>query len=92
MKSLWALGISAALIVSGLSGCATNRSADQNLAKNVTAAPTAKDYCIKETGTRIKPKEGECVGAAGRTYSRDELDRTGAFSAAEALRKLDPAL
>jgi len=90
MKSIWALSISAALIV-GLGGCAANRPADQSLAKNATAAPTAKDYCIKETGTRIKPKEGDCVGP-GRTYSRDELDRTGAFSAAEALRKLDPAL
>jgi hypothetical protein len=90
MKSIWVLGVSAALMV-GLGGCATNRSADQSLAKNVTAAPTAKDYCIKETGTRIKQKEGECVGP-GRTYSREELDRTGSFSAAEALRKLDPAL
>ena len=90
MKSTWVLSVSAALII-GLGGCAAHQPADQNLAKNVTAAPAAKDYCIKETGTRIKQKEGECVGP-GRTYSRDELDRTGAFSAAEALKRLDPAL
>jgi len=90
MKSLCVLGVSAVLLA-GLGGCATTRQADANLAKNATAAPKEQAFCIKDTGTRIKPKDGECVGP-GRTYSREELDRTGSFNAAEALKKLDPAL
>jgi hypothetical protein len=55
-------------------------------------------YCLRHTGTRITSrtdsrKARTCSnGAIGRAYSRDDLDRTGEISIADALRKLDPAV
>ena len=34
----------------------------------------------------------DCVAASGRSYSREDLDRTGSVDTAEALRRLDPAI
>lgn len=57
-----------------------------------TAATTPRFNCLTTTGTRIRLKEGECAtGAAGRVYTQDDLQRTGAMDPAEALRRLDPA-
>ena len=47
--------------------------------------------CLKETGSRIKPKEGECIEAPGKVITRDDIDRTGSTNAADAIRQLDPA-
>jgi hypothetical protein len=49
--------------------------------------------CLRHTGSRLQPrgKDG-CIGGAGRSYSRDDLDRTGEVDVGEALRKLDPRL
>ena len=54
----------------------------------------SKSDCIKETGTRIKAgkdKKG-CNGLAGRSYDKDDIDRTGANTAGEALERLDPSI
>jgi hypothetical protein len=53
--------------------------------------PTSLD-CLQSTGTRIKLGERECSAATGRSYSKDDLDRTGAATTAEALRRLDPSI
>jgi hypothetical protein len=34
----------------------------------------------------------KCATAAGRAYSRADLDRTGSIDLADALRRLDPAI
>ena len=55
-------------------------------------------YCLRHTGTRITSrtdsrKARACSnGAIGRAYTRDDLDRTGEISIADALRKLDPSV
>jgi len=58
--------------------------------------------CLRQTGSLITAranskaeragKPGKCVNAFGRAYDRDDLERTGANSTAEALRMLDPAI
>lgn len=57
--------------------------------------------CLRETGsriaTRIKPRADNrdtkrCVSATGRSYSGEELRRTGRWDLADALRSLDPAV
>ncbi|MEP7242867.1 MAG: hypothetical protein ABI885_04200 [Gammaproteobacteria bacterium] len=53
---------------------------------------TANPGCITSTGSRIPRKEGECTAQAGRSFSKDDIDRTGSFSIAEALRRLDPSI
>jgi hypothetical protein len=47
--------------------------------------------CVTDTGTRIPVNEHECAGF-GRTYSGEEIQRTGAADTAEALQLLDPML
>lgn len=44
-------------------------------------------YCLSETGTRIRSEH--CT--PGRSYSREELQRTGSFSAGDALTRLSPS-
>lgn len=56
----------------------------------------ADTHCLKKTGSRIAPradKQGrKCVSANGRSYSKEDLDRTGEIDLADALRRLDPAI
>lgn len=63
--------------------------------KPATARPLVKpgDYnCLRSTGSRIRPKAGECLPVDGRTYSRRDIERTGARNTADALRMLDPRI
>lgn len=50
--------------------------------------------CLRETGTRIqrRDRKDRCVNANGRSYTREDLDRTGDVNLADALRRLDPAI
>lgn len=70
-----------------LAACATPQSRPDLASR--TAGP--RQNCLT-TGTRIALKEGQCVSAAGRVYTKDDLDQTGAITTAEALQRLDPAL
>ena len=46
-------------------------------------------HCLRETGSRIAP-DGRCIAAAGRSYSREDLQRTGMPTTAEAIRRAQP--
>ncbi|WP_430388122.1 hypothetical protein [Dyella sp. 20L07] len=48
--------------------------------------------CIQSTGSLIPPKPGTCLGVPGRSYSRDDIQRTGSPTLGPALRDLDPSL
>jgi len=79
------------LFVSGvmLFGCAAT---PQNPNSKPPASAAIKDpNCLTETGSRMSPKSG-CRGY-GRSYSYDDIERTGSTtSAAEALSLLDPSI
>jgi hypothetical protein len=47
--------------------------------------------CLTEAGSRIAANSANC-SAIGRSYSRDDIDRTGATTAGEALRLMDPSV
>ncbi|HUS24640.1 MAG TPA: hypothetical protein VM369_06810 [Candidatus Binatia bacterium] len=51
---------------------------------------TPEPYCLTETGSRIPPQVGRCVNGAGRSVSREELERTGRFDAGDALGHIIP--
>lgn len=55
-------------------------------------AERASAHDCLTTGTRITLKEGQCARGPGRVYSREDMERTGAVTPLEALRRLDPAL
>jgi hypothetical protein len=73
--------------------------ADAQVAANTDAANakrTSNVGCVKETGTNIRPRDPKtgkalCIGP-GRSYSREQIDRTGQTDLADALRRLDPSV
>jgi hypothetical protein len=48
--------------------------------------------CLRNTGSLIPAKKGECLPVTGRSYSGDELRRTGHPDTARALQTLDPSV
>jgi hypothetical protein len=57
-----------------------------------TSAAVADNHaCLTQTGSRIATKGTDC-SAPGRSYSSEDIDRTGATTADEALRLMDPSI
>jgi len=81
----------AGLIVAGVTlfGCATT--AENGKAKPATAAIAKDPSCLTETGSRISAGPAQCRGT-GRSYTSDDVQRTGSTSAADALGLLDPSV
>jgi len=80
----------AGLIFAGVTlfGCATT--AENGRSKPDTMI--AKDpSCLTETGSRIAAGPTKCRGI-GRSYSSDDVQRTGSTSAADALGLLDSSV
>ena len=68
---------------------ATEQAAD----RTAPAKPRHPASCENVSGTRILPNpKNACRSAIQpmRTYTKEDLDRTGEIDMAEALRKLDP--
>jgi hypothetical protein len=58
-----------------------------------TAGPRPGDRnCLRDTGSLIPARPGHCLPVAGRSYSQDDLRRTGQTDAAAALGQLDPGI
>ena len=54
-----------------------------------SAAP--KNGCTHDTGTRLRRNTDGCAGV-GKSYSKDDLFRTGEPNAGGALRLMDPSI
>lgn len=61
-------------------------------AKNNTDTDSRQPNCVRDTGTRIKSKNRDCLGVAGRSYSAEELRQTGEANPLDALRRIDPSI
>jgi hypothetical protein len=48
--------------------------------------------CLRDTGSLIPPKKGECLPVAGRSYSSKDLQSTGKTTIGPALQQLDPSI
>ncbi|HEX6614110.1 MAG TPA: hypothetical protein VF022_09630 [Rhodanobacteraceae bacterium] len=79
-------GVAAAQVPADASATATTQHAPD--ARQVPA-PGARD-CVRETGSHIKRHDQACLPVNGRSYSRDDLDRTGNPNIGRALQQLDP--
>jgi len=79
----------AGVIVAGVTlfGCATTT--PDAKAKPATTAAVKDPACLTETGSRIPGSK--CRGF-GRSYSNEDLERTGQTSAADALALVDPSI
>ena len=70
-----------------LSACAVN-----TVGVNPKAPALAQNpACLAQTGSRIIGKDADC-SAFGRSYSSDDIYRTGATTADEALRLMDASI
>ncbi len=74
----------------------TSVPADQTSQKTTPATPPVikpgDRACLRETGSLIRAKPGQCLPVTGRSYSGDELRRTGTPDTARALQLLDPSI
>lgn len=61
-------------------------------AKPVAASRSNDPNCVTQTGSHLQSRHRNGCVANGRSYSRDDLDRTGQVDVGEALRRLDPRL
>jgi hypothetical protein len=77
-------------LVLPLAAC-TTPSATREPAKTALVAPAGTPGCVADTATRIPLKERDCAGF-GRTYTQEDIQRTGQPDTAQALRLLDPSL
>jgi hypothetical protein len=55
-----------------------------------SAAAAPDPACLTQTGSRLG--DGTYCTAPGHSYSKDDMDRTGATTVAGSLRLLDPSL
>ena len=88
MKTLIAMGC-----VLFLAGCASPAQKDSaETRKTETAqAQTEPPRCLQETGSHVRrSEERRCMSGPGQVYTREDIDRTGATTTGEALRKLSP--
>jgi hypothetical protein len=78
----------AGVIVSGLVlfGCAATPQS-----KPAATAAMKDPNCLTETGSHVSAGKAACRGF-GRSYSHDDIDRTGLTNAGDALAVLDPSI
>lgn len=48
--------------------------------------------CLRDTGSLIRAKPGQCLPVPGRSYGQDDIQRTGETQIGPALQKLDPSI
>jgi len=51
-----------------------------------------KRTCMHYTGTRLNMKPDQCSTSPGRSYSKEDMDRTGHSTVSGALRNMDPTV
>jgi hypothetical protein len=73
-----------------LAACAANTAGLQPKAA-ASEAVAQNPACLSQTGSRIAGTGAHC-SAIGRSYSSDDINRTGSTTAGEALRLLDPSI
>jgi hypothetical protein len=70
--------------VSGLLVACSNHRSDMAKADD-------RPSCLRDTGSRIPTPPGECNNQPGRSISREEMERTGAFTTFDAIRRVEPS-
>lgn len=82
--------IAGLMIAATLCGCAST--GGNGASKPPASAAMSKDpSCLQDTGSRITPAPSMCRGV-GRSYTSEDIERTGSNSAADALKLLDSSV
>ena len=73
-------------VVLMLGACATQWPRPPQVADPST--DTQRKDCLRETGTRVKVPEGRCANANGTVYTAEDIERSGAQTLGEVLRRV----
>jgi len=85
------LGVIVAVVAFGCA--AAQRSPADSRVANLKSAKDPDSRCVVDTASRIKrPADKPCGATPGTSYSQQELEETGRFDAADALKQLDPRI
>lgn len=84
-------GASAALLAQDAASAARPLHSSSQPSAPSTTRPDEHN-CIRETGSHIPAGKGRCLPVNGRSYTRQELQRTGEPELGRALQKLDPRI
>ena len=85
--------VSTTTTVSTTASTDQNASANADVAVGTRAVPAPGDRnCIRDTGSHIPPPKGQCLPVSGRSYSQEDIQRTGQQNIGQALQQLDPSV
>lgn len=90
------VGLAAALSVGAQSTPAADQSSSSTSSHTATTPRSpikpGDRNCIRDTGSLIPAKKGECLPVTGRSYNKSDIDATGETRLGPALEKLDPSI
>jgi len=72
-----------------LAACATPHPTTAAAPDSRTANVTCPEYA---TGSHLRSTEGKCTSSPVRSYSQDDVQRTGQTDVGDALKMLDPSI
>ena len=75
-----------AVVLGSAAGCTTAQQRPEH------QAVASSNPCPNETGSRLSQPAGHCSSYPGRSYSQDDLARTGEADVGQALQLLDPSI
>ena len=75
-----------------VAGDAAPHAPKDEVAKKECFRPQLPEGNRSRLAPRPDSKGRKCVNATGRSYTKDDLDSTGAIDLSDALRRLDPAV
>jgi hypothetical protein len=76
-----------AVVVGSAVGCTTAQQRPEGQASLAASGP-----CSMQTGSRLGTQPGHCSASPGRTYSQQDLERTGEVNVGDALQLLDTSI
>lgn len=82
MSKLQFLALAPVLLVAA---CASRPAADPT-----ASLKEPSRHCLRETGTRLPVREGECAAGSGRVVTREDLERSGGITTGGALNRVSP--
>ena len=65
--------------------------ADVAVGTRAVLAPGDRN-CVQDTGSHIPPAKGKCLPVTGRSYSHEDIQRTGQQDVGQVLQQLDPSV
>jgi hypothetical protein len=94
LAALMAAGFAVTAIAAPQSTTASNPSVAAPSATQAPQSPIKPGdrNCLRDTGSLIPAKKGECLPVTGRTYTKQDIDSTGAHTLGPALQRLDPSI